>query len=118
MTTPPADPPQPAAGDTLETRVGKLETGQESMSGKLDTILDKLSGKPADDPAPVTTADPPPAAPDMGEQMRQAVRDVHAETEAANAKKEPPKPEVQPREAGQPFRQRLGEVIHGREPKR
>lgn len=117
MTTPPAEP-QPAPGDTLETRVGKLETGQESIAGKVDKILGILD-KPADPAAePVTTADPAPDAPDMAEQMRQAVRDVHAEAAAAAAKDSKPKPEVQPREAGQPFRQRLGEVIHGREPKR
>lgn len=114
--TQPATEPEPAPGDTLETRVGKLETGQESISTKVDRILGILD-KPADPGGPVTTADPAPPAVDVAEQMRQAVRDVHAETEAA-AKKDPPKPEVQPREAGQPFRQRLGEVIHGREPKR
>lgn len=114
--TQPATEPEPAPGGTLETRVGKLETGQESIAGKVDRILGILDkpGQPAD--PPVTAADPAPPA-DMAEQMRQAVRDVNAEAAAA-APKEAPKPEVQPREAGQPFRQRLGEVIHGREPRK
>jgi hypothetical protein len=110
MTTPTPEP-QPAEG--LEPRVAKLETGQDSLMERVDKILGILE-KPAGD-EPVTRADEPPAA-DMAEQMRQAVRDVHAETAAAEAAK--PKPEVTPREAGQPFRQRLGEVLHGREPKR
>lgn len=107
--------PEPAAGDTLETRVGKLETGQESIDAKVDRILGILDKPEGDEP--VTSADAPPAGPDMAEQMRQAVRDVHAETAAA-AKKDPPKPEQPPREAGQPFREKLGQVIHGREPKK
>lgn len=115
--TQPATEPEPAPGDTLETRVGKLETGQESISGKVDKILGILD-KPADPAAePVTTADPAPPA-DMGEQMKEAVRAVNAETAAAAAKKDPPKPETPPREAGQPFREKLGQVIHGREPKK
>lgn len=117
MTTPPAPAPEPAsppADGSLPERVSKLETGQESIAGKVDKILGILD-KPADPAAPsTTTADPAPA--DMGEQMRQAVRDVHAEAAAAEASK--PKPEVRPREAGQPFRQRLAEVVHGREPRK
>lgn len=100
----------------LEPRVEKLEAQNETMSGKLDAILDKLTSRPAEQ-EPVTTADPAPDPVDIGEQMRQAVRDVHAETAAA-AKKDPPKPEVPPREAGQPARQRLATVLYGKEPKR
>ena len=115
MTTPPEPTPaEPAPDGSLTERVGKLETGQESMSTKLDSILDKLTGERVATADRVTTADPAPA--DMGEQMRQAVRDVHAEAVAAEAAK--PKPEQRPREAGQPFRQRLAEVVHGREPRK
>jgi hypothetical protein len=115
MTTPPPEPtPTPATepDGSLTERVGKLETGQDTIAGKVDRILGILD-KPDGD-APATTADAPAA--DMGEQMRQAVRDVQAETAAAGVSA--PKPEVRPREAGQPFRQRLAEVIHGKEPKR
>lgn len=111
-----ADEPEAPEARGLESRVERLETGQESMSSKLDTILDRLTGKPAEQ-EPVTAADPAPDPVDIGEQMRQAVRDVHAETAAA-AKKDPPKPEVQPREAGQPLKTRLAAVLYGKEPKR
>jgi len=114
VTTPPEPTPAPAPtpDGSLPERVSKLETGQESIAGKVDRILGILD-KPEGD-APTTTADAPAA--DMGEQMRQAVRDVHAEAVAAEAAK--PKPEQPPREAGQPFRQRLAEVVHGREPRK
>lgn len=42
------------AGGTLETRVGALESGQETMSGKLDQVLSMLGGggkEPAGQPA-------------------------------------------------------------------
>lgn len=112
--TQPATEPEPAPGDTLETRVGKLETGQESIGAKVDKILGILDKKPGGDET-VTSADAPPPAADMTEQMKEAVRAVNAESAAA--KPDPPKPEVPPREAGQPFRERLGRAIHGREPK-
>jgi hypothetical protein len=108
----PTTTPEPAADGSLTERVGKLETGQDTIASKVDRILGILD-KPEGD-APTTTADPAPA--DMGEQMRQAVSDVHAEAVAAEAAK--PKPEQPPREAGQPFRQRLAEVVHGREPRK
>ena len=101
-------PPEP---EGLEPRVARLETGQESIAEKVDRILGLLDKKPEGDP-PVTSADPAPAA-DMGEQMRQAVRDVHAERDQAAAK-DPPKPEVPPREAGQPAKQRLARVLYGK----
>jgi len=113
MTEPtPTPTPEPAPDGSLPERVSKLETGQESIIGKVDRILGILD-KPEGD-APPTSADPAPAA-DMTEQMKEAVRAVHAETAAAEASK--PKPEMRPREAGQPFRQRLAEVVHGKEPK-
>ena len=99
-------PPEP---EGLEPRVAKLESGQESIAEKVDRILGILDKPKGDEP--VTSADPAPA--DMGEQMRQAVRDVHAERDQAAAK-EPPKPEVPPREAGQPAKQRLARVLYGK----
>jgi hypothetical protein len=112
VTTPP-EPTEPAPDGSLTERVGKLETGQESIAGKVDRILGLLD-KPGTPAESTTTADPAPA--DMTEQMKEAVRAVHAETAAADAAK--PKPEQRPREAGQPFRQRLAEVVHGREPRK
>lgn len=109
MATPPD--PQP---EGLEPRVAKLETGQESLIEKVDRILGIVDKNPDGDP-PVTSADPAPAA-DMAEQMRQAVRDVHAERDQAAAS-EPPKPEVPPREAGQPAKARLARVLYGKEPR-
>lgn len=84
------------------------------MSERIDKILGLLDKKPADPAGPVTTADPAPG-PDMAEQMREAVRAVHAEEAAAAASK--PKPEVTPREAGQPARSRLAAALYGKEPK-
>lgn len=104
--------PEPAPDGTLNERVGRLESGQDSLSERVDRILGILD-KPEGD-APVTSADDPPA--DMAAQMEAAIRKVNAEAAAAAPDK--PKPEQHPREAGQPFRQRLAEVIHGREPKR
>ena len=109
-------PPEPQPGDSLDARVGKLEAGQDSLSERIDRILGILDKKPdAPGKEPVTGADQPPA--DMAEQMRQAVRDVHAERDQAAAK-EPPKPEVPPREAGQPAKQRLARVLYGKDPQR
>lgn len=101
----------------LDDRVTALETGQDSLSGKIDEILGIIKGSKQDPPAePVTTADPAPA--DMAEQMRQAVRDVHAERDQADAGKHTPVPEKPPREAGQPARQKLASVLYGKEPKK
>ena len=115
MTSPAPEPHHP---EGLEPRVEKLEAGQETMTSKLDNILGLLdTGRgPKDGEPSTTTADPAPPA-DMAEQMRQAVRDVHAERDQAAAK-EPPKPEVPPREAGQPAKQRLARVLYGKDPQR
>jgi hypothetical protein len=105
----PADPP-------LEQRVGKLETGQESLSGKLDTILEKLSGGGVSAPAPAAvTADPAPAPADMTEQMRQAVRDVQAETLAKTAPATPA-PEITPREITVRGKEKLQRMLFGKDP--
>ena len=93
----------PTSDGNLGERVGKLEQGQERQDGKLDQILGMLTGakdKPAD---PVTTADPAPAAADMAEQMRQAVRDVNAEAAAATPAPSRPDPETSPRKTRPPL---------------
>lgn len=110
MTTP---SPKPQHPEELEPRVAKLETGQESMSERIDRILGILDtghGQGDGGASTTTTADPAPAA-DMAEQMRQAVRDVHAEQAAAAPEPEPEKP---PREAGQPLKQRMARVLYGK----
>jgi hypothetical protein len=112
VTTPPAAPAP--ADPPLEQRVGKLETGQESLSGKLDTIIEKLSGSPAPAPAAVT-ADPAPAPADMTEQMRQAVRDVQAETLAKSAPATPA-PEITPREITVRGKEKLQRIFFGKDP--
>ena len=114
MTTPPA--PDPAAAP-LEQRVGKLEDGQETLSGKLDQILSRLPGSgPAPEPA-VTHGDPAPAADPaaMAEQMRQAVRDVNAEAAAASAPRAP-EPETVPREVMIKGKAKLQKALFGSEP--
>jgi hypothetical protein len=110
VTTPPA--PEPAPDASLSERVGKLETGQDSLSERIDRILGILDKKPEGDP-PVTGADAPP--PDITEQVKKAIRDVQAETPPPSPAT--PAPETPPREAGQPRRQRLAEVLYGREKK-
>ncbi len=109
-------PPEPQPGQPIDARVTALETGQQSMSERIDRILGLLDKKPADSSGTTTVADPPPG-PDMAEQMREAVRAVHAERDQAAAKDTGPKPEVTPREAGQPARSKLAAVLYGKEPK-
>lgn len=108
--------PEPQPEQSLDKRVGALETGQESLAEKVDKILGIVSGGHKQEPTEsVTTADQPAA--DMAEQMRQAVRDVHAERDQADAGKKAPEPEHRPREAGQPGRQRAARILYGKEPK-
>lgn len=107
--------PEPQPEQSLDKRVGALETGQESLAEKIDKILGIVSGGHKPEPTePVTQADPAPQ--DMAEQMRQAVRDVNAEQDQAAAKSKP-EPEHKPREAGQPGRQRAARIMYGKEPK-
>lgn len=109
--------PEPQPEQPIDQRVTALESGQESLTEKVDKILGIVSkGHDPQPTEPVTTADPAPA--DMAEQMRQAVRDVHAERDQADAGKHTPVPEKPPREAGQPARQKLAGVLYGKEPKR
>lgn len=110
--------PEPQPEQPIDQRVTALESGQESLTEKVDKILGIVSGDrgPKDDEASTTVADPAPA--DMAEQMRQAVRDVHAERDQADAGKHTPVPEKPPREAGQPARQKLAGVLYGKEPRK
>ena len=106
--------PDKSGDKPLDDRVSALETRQDSMAGKIDQILgivSKTPDQPTDPPAP---ADPPPV--DIQAQMEAAIRKV-------NAEKPPPEPdkptrETPPREAGQPFREKLAQTLYGRERKR
>jgi hypothetical protein len=111
-------PATPAPDAPLEQRVGKLESGQQTLSGKLDTIIDKLSGGSSAPAAPVTTADPAPSvAPDMTEQMAEAIRRVNAEA-AAKSTPAVPEPEQTPREITVRGKEKLQHLLFGKEPQK
>jgi hypothetical protein len=107
--------PPPDTGQPLDKRVADLEAGQQRQDSKLDRVLDMLSGSTKGD-EPVTSADPAPAAADITEQVRQAVRDVNAES----ASKEPskPAPEMTPREVGVKGKAKLQGWLFGSDPKK
>jgi hypothetical protein len=115
-TTPPepaADPAPPPAGAPLEARVGEIERKQDRTDGKIDKVIEMLTGRDH----PTTSADAPAAgAADITEQVRQAVRDVNAES----AKSEPkaPAPEMTPREVGVRGKDRLQKFLFGGDPKK
>ena len=116
MTTPP--PPEPAPSAPVDERVTRIEREQERQGGVLDRIVGMLGDTGSNET--VTRADNPAAsAADMGEQMRQAVRDVRAE-EAAASKPEPttPAPETTPREVMIRGKERLQRALFGGDPKK
>lgn len=122
MTTPP-EPAAPPADDPLPERVGKIEAEQKRQGSLLDRIASKLDGlSPADNDS-VTKGTAPPAGPaDMTEQMRQAVRDVQAETDAEAGKAarlggKRPDPETTPREVMIRGKERLQRALFGGDPK-
>lgn len=114
MTSPPPPDPAPApAGQGDSERIRRLEDHQQQVDGKLDKILGML--KPGDGADPVTQPGPAPApAPDIGEQMRQAVRDVAAEQ--ASAQPQQPPAETAPREIGVRGKNRLQARLFGKDP--
>jgi hypothetical protein len=121
VTTPPEPKPDPApapAAGALEGRVGKIEAEQERQGGLLDKILGKLTGDDGDTTV-ITGSEPPPAAGDMTEQMRQAVRDVQAEADAevGKAHRLGRKPETSPREVMVRGKDRLQRALFGGDPK-
>lgn len=106
MTTPPDEESRIAS-------IAEMRAEQERQGGILDRLVAFMDGgKPASEPPGAKTD--PVDAPDIGEQMRQAVRDVNAETAA---KAPEAKPEVPPAEAGQPRKNRLHGALYGREGK-
>ena len=114
MTSPQPDPPGaqdggPPQGGSDSDRIRALEQHQSVIDGKLDRVLGLLE---ADGKAPVTGSPPPPVpAPDIAEQMRQAVRDVAAEQ--AKAGPQAPAPEQPPREIGVRGKARLQRGLFG-----
>ena len=114
MTTPPETPP---ASAPVDERVTRIEREQERQGTVLDRIVGILGDTPSD--TTVTRADAPASVADMGEQMRQAVRDVRAE-EAAASKPEAttPPPETTPREVMIRGKERLQRALFGSDPKK
>ena len=123
MTDPPAPPapagpppPGPTTEDRQDRQIAELRTEQQRQGTVLDELRSLIKGQQDGPGAPPVRGDPPPAAaPDITEQVRQAVRDVNAEQAVAGAKPAPPKPERRPREVGQPGRQRLQRFLFGGE---
>lgn len=123
MTTPPEPKPDPAAapdGGPLEGRVSSIEAEQQRQGGLLDKILGKLTGDDGDTSVTEGT-EPPAAAGDMAEQMRQAVRDVQAEADAEVGKAHrlgrKPEPETSPREVMVKGKDRLQRALFGGDPR-
>jgi hypothetical protein len=102
----------PAPDAPLAQRVDGLEVEQKRQGGVLDRIENLLTTSGDT----VTSADQPPAAAaaDMGEQMRQAVRDVRAEEAAAAPA--PPPPETTPREVMIRGKDKLQRALFGSDP--
>jgi hypothetical protein len=102
----------PAPDAPLAQRVDTIETEQKRQGGILERIESLLT---TSSDSTVTSADQPPAttAADMGEQMRQAVRDVNAEAAAAPA---PPPPETTPREVMIRGKDKLQRALFGSDP--
>jgi hypothetical protein len=108
--------PEPGPDKGLDARVSTLESGQESLSDRVDEILGIVKGKHDGDPTgPPAAADPPPQQQITPEMMADVIRKVNAETPPPAPAK--PTPEKPPREAGQPKRNRLAEVLYGKEAK-
>ena len=120
--SPPA-PAQPAPGDTETGRIKTIEelsARQDAMDGKLDKILAHFGGGGAPAASPPKPASPPASDPaTVTEQMKAAVRAVHAEErEAAKGTQPPaaPAPEHTPREVAVPFKTRLQAAVFGKNP--
>ena len=108
---------------SLDERFGAIESEQRAQRGILEQLRDALTGD--DDGGGgggAVTGDPAPGGADMGEQMRQAIRDVRAEDAAAEAERQhaadhdrlrQPPAERQPREVGVRGRDRLQRVLFG-----
>ena len=133
MADDPKEGATPPAGDVkpIDDRMAAVEAEQKEQGGKIDQILHTLKGMTgpkagttmsssgAGD-ASASSSSGTASSPDMADQMRQAVRDVHAEREQAAAKAEH---DAQHAAAEQPPRtertgkQRFQEIMFGKEPR-
>jgi hypothetical protein len=91
----------------------EINRRQDEQGSKIDEILGILKSGFTGGERETTSADPPPA-PDIAEQVRQAVRDVAAETAAGSGE---PRPEQPPKEAGQPTRAKIQKFMFGQDKK-
>ena len=108
--------PPPDTGQPLDKRVADLQAAQQRQDCKLDRVIDMLSGSTQGD-EPVTSADAPGAgAADITEQVRQAVRDVNAES--AKTEQKAPAAEMTPREVGVKGKAKLQRALFGSDPKK
>lgn len=101
-----------------DARLDKLEATQAEQGGKLDQILALIKGDGKEEAAPAQTEGGPADQSTIADQVRQAVRDVHAEEEQAAAKFKPddaPK-EKPPRESQSGFRGKLQRAMYGGDP--
>jgi hypothetical protein len=123
--TPPADPgaADPPKDGPLKDRVDSIESEQKRQGGVLDEIKQLLAGQQADS-GTVVNGDQPPAAAaaDMAEQMKQAVRDVQAESDAEVGRQARlgagrPPAETSPREVMVKGKDRLQRALFGGDPK-
>ena len=110
-------PPDGGQDQSLGKRVDGLETEQKRQGGVLDRIEGLLTDRDKDS-GTVVNADPPPAGvnpAEMAEQMKQAVRDVQAEDDAALGRqvRHRPPPEQTPREVMVKGKARLQRALFG-----
>lgn len=116
-----ADPVEEAAEtqETQDARLDKLEAGQAEQGGKLDQIIGMLKGGAGDAHAAAQahTERRLDESSTIADQVKQAVRDVHAEQaqDAAKAKPEP-EPEQPPREPQSGIKAKLQRAMFGGEP--
>lgn len=112
---------EPAQTETSQdARLDRLEATQAEQGGKLDQIIAMIKGDGDGKPeaAPAQTGDGPDQVSTIADQVRQAVRDVHAEEAQAAAKGKPdeaPK-EKPPRESQSGFRGKLQRAMYGGDP--
>jgi hypothetical protein len=78
--------PAEGTGDDLESRVGSLETGQTTLSGKIDQVLSILSGGRKQPEPPAAVQDGEPGADGLAMEIRRQL-DERKAAEQADAEK-------------------------------
>jgi hypothetical protein len=114
-----ADPAEESAEtqDTQDHRLDALEAGQAEQGGKLDQIIGMLKGgeTEAHAAAQAHTERRLDESSTIADQVKQAVRDVHAEEDQAKAKPVP-EPEQAPRESQSGIKGKLQRAMFGGDP--